>query len=89
MTSRFYQEYMESEAWKLKRQEAIDRTGGFCNDCSDDATQVHHLTYRNLGHEHPSDLVALGEACHEDRHVDDDPDASSYYDDEYYRYEDW
>ena len=62
-----YKEYLDSPAWKMKRDDVIKRDGGQCV-CSAQATVVHHKTYCNIGKEPLSDLVALCEECHEREH---------------------
>ena len=62
-----YEEYRKSPAWKVKRDAVIQRDGGQCI-CGDQATEVHHKTYDNIGKEILSDLVALCEECHKRSH---------------------
>lgn len=55
----WYNQYMVSEAWALKRQEAFFVHGTTCcvQDCSENASDVHHMSYLNVGHEYvPFDL---------------------------------
>jgi hypothetical protein len=66
---REYQRYLRSDGWKLRRQPALDRAGGFCEDCgARSRLEVHHLTYKRIGSERPKDLVAVCERCHGVRH---------------------
>ena len=48
------------------------RAGGACEDCRRSgkgvALDLHHLTYDNYGHEHPTDVLLLCRDCHELRH---------------------
>lgn len=60
--------YYESEDWQDRRQEALEAADGACEICGDEATQVHHLTYRRFGCEDPRDLQALCRACHASIH---------------------
>ena len=81
---RFYWEYhskfLEREAkraavlkrpgtseWQAKRAEVLKRDGMLCV-CGDEATEVHHKIYINLGHEPLSDLVALCRYCYRGIH---------------------
>ena len=63
-----YPEYLRSDWWQAKRQQAIKRAGGSCELCSAGRRlQVHHVTHDNLGCERLGDLVALCADCH--RHI--------------------
>ena len=62
-----YENYLESPAWKVKRDAVIQRDGGQCV-CGAQATEVHHKTYNNIGKEPLSDLVALCRECHDREH---------------------
>ena len=53
--------------WQAKRKGVLERDGALCV-CGDRATEVHHKTYINLGHEPPSDLVALCRYCYRGIH---------------------
>ncbi len=60
-----YQVYLQSDGWKKRRAEAIDRAGRRCQLCNSvDSLQVHHRTYERLGNELPADLIALCRSCH-------------------------
>ena len=66
---REYQQYLRSPGWKLRRQVALDRAGGFCEDCAVRSNfDVHHKTYKRKGNERPEDLVAVCRQCHKARH---------------------
>jgi 5-methylcytosine-specific restriction endonuclease McrA len=66
---REYRQYLRSEGWKLRRQVALDRAGGFCEDCgARESFEVHHRTYKRKGNERPEDLVAVCRRCHQERH---------------------
>ena len=62
-----YENYLESPAWKVKRDAVMKRDGYQCV-CGAEATEVHHKTYHNIGKEPSSDLVALCKECHEREH---------------------
>ena len=61
-----YVEYLESAAWRIKRQEAIARDGFRCRICnSDKSVVVHHRKYpKILGTEPVEDLTTLCNKCH-------------------------
>lgn len=60
-----YQEYLNSPHWKETRLKALKRAGNRCQLCSSTKyLNVHHNTYKNIGHEDLSDLVVLCRKCH-------------------------
>ncbi|MER2528719.1 MAG: HNH endonuclease signature motif containing protein [Candidatus Competibacter denitrificans] len=63
-----YHDYLDSDDWKERRQQALDRAQGRCVQCGVKATEVHHLTYARIGCEHPADLIALCYTCHQRVH---------------------
>ena len=70
MGSTTYQDYISSEAWKVKRQERLTLDAGLCVVCKAPAESVHHLTYVHLGDEDVrTELVSVCAACH--HHFDD------------------
>jgi 5-methylcytosine-specific restriction endonuclease McrA len=66
---RKYLAYINSVAWKKKREEAFEFHGRNCGKCgSRYFLQIHHKTYINLYHEPMSDLMVLCDECHKDTH---------------------
>ncbi len=66
---RQYDAYMQSPAWRFKRQQVLDRDGGICQVYRKrEATEVHHLTYTRFGCEMLFDLLAICEDCHDRIH---------------------
>ena len=65
---RYYDLYIQSDEWKEKRREVLERDGFLCI-CGQRAILVHHKRYDNIGREPLSDLVALCEECHFDLHA--------------------
>ena len=65
--SQQYIDYLQSPQWRVRRAHAIFKAHGSCMHCRRGGRplEVHHLTYDRLGHEDPSDLVALCHECHE------------------------
>jgi 5-methylcytosine-specific restriction endonuclease McrA len=60
-----YNFYLNSDAWRAKRKEAIAFYRNSCSECGSGSTlHVHHKTYVNFGHEPMSDLSLLCEDCH-------------------------
>ena len=67
-----YKEYLQSERWEQKRQEAIRYYGGICNFCGTAINlRVHHINYAHLGNEPMSDLMLICDECHEKLHEQD------------------
>lgn len=66
-----YQEYLQSDQWKIIRKEVVIRAGFKCQMCgwvnneNRYGLQVHHNTYENIGCERDEDLVALCNRCHD------------------------
>jgi len=61
--------YLQSEHWFLRRNMAVTKAGGKCEDCGyKKAKEVHHLSYERLYCEADGDLVALCSDCHKARH---------------------
>jgi len=60
-----YHEYLQSSAWRLKRDAVMKRDNRLCQGClKNQATQVHHLTYDRIFNEMLFDLVAICHECH-------------------------
>lgn len=61
-----YAQYLESPEWKEKRKLVLKRDRNICQSCLvDDATEVHHLTYKHVFNEPLFDLVAVCKPCHQ------------------------
>jgi hypothetical protein len=65
-----YYDYLQSEAWAIKRRERLHIDGYTCQDCGENQRplDMHHLTYKRLGNERMSDLLTLCRRCHDYRH---------------------
>jgi len=64
-----YQEYLQSENWRKKRQMVLARARGICEGCGlNQPYEAHHLTYARCGDEMLFDLVALCSSCHRKLH---------------------
>ena len=67
---KLYREYLTTDAWKLKSDQAKAAAGFRCQmvwngqRCPNRCTQTHHATYVRLFHELPDDLMALCVGCH-------------------------
>ena len=59
-----YNNYLHSQAWAKTRQRFFAQVGRLCI-CGEQATQVHHKTYKNIGKENLlTELVGLCDNCH-------------------------
>lgn len=65
-----YSEYLRSPEWSRRREFRLVLDKHLCQDCSDPASEVHHLTYERIGNEHIDDLISLCRECHAIRHGD-------------------
>ncbi len=65
-----YLKYLNSKEWAATRNDVVLMYKGVCQDCLTltKSPQVHHLTYANLYHEEPEDLILLCRQCHRKRH---------------------
>lgn len=58
--------YLNSTSWKIKRQSILTRDNFLCQFCKSElATQVHHLSYINLGNESDFELISVCSTCHQ------------------------
>ncbi len=65
----WYKEYLKTDHWLNLREEALKRAGKRCQVCGYRKNlQVHHNTYKNIGHEDIEDLVVLCWKCHKTFH---------------------
>jgi 5-methylcytosine-specific restriction endonuclease McrA len=60
-----YDDYLRSDAWKRRAAKILQRANGVCEGClSNPASEVHHLTYQNIGQEFAWELRAVCRSCH-------------------------
>lgn len=67
LKSTYYQylQYLQCEQWRAVRLLALERDKWICQLCKKvRATEVHHLTYINLGNEKLEDLISYCNICH-------------------------
>lgn len=67
MNKKDYNEYLDTDEWKYKRNKVIKRDNSLCL-CGEKSTVVHHKTYINVSQEKLSDLVSLCKNCHDGYH---------------------
>ena len=68
-----HEDYLASPEWAERRSLVMDRASGLCEGCRKaPATEVHHLSYSNWGHELLFELVALCGDCHARTHRRDE-----------------
>ena len=64
-----HSDYIRSKNWKKLRLKVFERDNKWCQDCGVvEATEVHHLHYRNYLNEKMEDLISLCRICHGKRH---------------------
>jgi hypothetical protein len=70
-----YTAYLDSPAWREKRDLVLRRDGGRCRarlfGCRGTASEVHHIRYTHVGREPLFDLEAVCSHCHRDLTVMD------------------
>ncbi|MCO5210449.1 MAG: HNH endonuclease [Caldilinea sp.] len=63
-----YYTYIRSDGWRMKANQAKQRSGYRCQVCNRHASDVqldaHHRTYERLGNELPEDITVLCHDCH-------------------------
>ena len=68
-----YEEYINSDEWKDKREKCFESKGRKCAICGrEQGLHLHHLNYNSLGHEEENnfaDIVPLCSICHEKIHA--------------------
>lgn len=64
--SKKYVEYVNSTAWFIRREAAIEKAEWKCQICGlyNDHLEVHHKTYARLGNERDEDLLVVCAECH-------------------------
>jgi len=69
----WYDVYLSSDEWANKKSKIMQRANHLCEGCGDAKAQVvHHMTYKNVGHEFLFELVALCNSCHDRYHKSED-----------------
>jgi hypothetical protein len=65
-------EYLTTDKWRELRQLVFQRDNGICQGCyAAPATQVHHLTYKNVCNEFLWELTSVCDECHTRYHGHD------------------
>ena len=66
----YYARYLKSAHWQRYRARRIKQARNRCQDCGGfrRKLQLHHVSYRRLGHEHDDDVLVLCGRCHQKRH---------------------
>ncbi len=63
-----YHRYLDTRHWKRFRASVMILAEHRCGDCNGQATDIHHLSYANLGRETHFDVIPLCADCHMKRH---------------------
>lgn len=67
----FWENYYWSEHWRQIRALVLMRDKYLCQSCfSERATQVHHVSYKDLWSEKMEDLMSICKTCHDRFHSD-------------------
>jgi hypothetical protein len=67
--SLLYTSYLQSDAWRARRERTLMLAGGTCQRCGRArAREAHHLTYDRLTREKDADLLAVCVPCHRQLH---------------------
>ena len=68
-----YEEYLQSDEWREKRERALELAGHRCRGCgSPFCLEVYHKTHESIGREWIHELEVLCEDCREERHGRDE-----------------
>ena len=68
-----YSEYLQSRHWKnLKIRYWKSKMPKCCGVCgsSTSSKNMHHKTYKRIGHEWLMDIIPLCQSCHHQAHID-------------------
>jgi len=69
----WYNEYLKSPKWSVKRTAVLRRDQHICQGCRNRrAMHAHHLTYRHVGNEFLFELTSLCAICHARIHLEQD-----------------
>ncbi len=64
-----YKKYLLSNEWAQLKIDLFEYRGKECEKCGETKyLQVHHLSYKNIFHEEPEDLMILCKSCHKKEH---------------------
>lgn len=64
-----YKKYLLSNEWAQLKIDLFEYRGKECEKCGETKyLQVHHLSYKNIFHEEPEDLMILCKYCHKKEH---------------------
>jgi hypothetical protein len=75
---RWYNKYLQSTEWRVRRDLVMARAEGVCEGCrSRPAVQVHHLTYDHVGNEFLWELAAVCNQCHDRAHEQGDKERAA------------
>lgn len=68
-----YNEYLKSNHWYNLRHKFMLVYDFKCQKCKKTKKhyelQIHHKSYKNIGHEHKADIILLCEDCHKKVHI--------------------
>lgn len=69
-TANNYANYLCTTHWKRFKDKYILEHGRICQicGCAQDGLELHHISYKNVGHESPNDVILLCKSCHDIKH---------------------
>lgn len=68
--SKEYVAYLNSSEWRSRRLAKLEQAKRRCEVCGEtEGLQVHHQSYKDLGHERSDDLIVLCQACHSEADI--------------------
>jgi hypothetical protein len=60
-----YNDYLNSDKWRFKRKKVLERDNYLCQAClTNEAQEVHHLSYNNIFDEPLYELISVCKRCH-------------------------
>lgn len=65
-----YLAYLRSNEWRERRLEFLEDSNYECEECGEDAKEVHHKHYNSIGNEERDDVEVLCSDCHENREIE-------------------
>jgi 5-methylcytosine-specific restriction endonuclease McrA len=71
MNKEEYKAYLQSDYWRVFRRIALEQADWECQLCPQSdpkQLEVHHRTYKRLGHEKLKDVIVLCHHCHSKHH---------------------
>lgn len=68
-----YEDYLKTAHWRQLRERIYQERNGICERCGrelDGVFEVHHKSYKSVGHEEDTSLMLVCPECHEEIHAE-------------------